>query len=130
MVGVGLLMLVVSWWSSFELIRHQQISTLTAKVMVVMTFAGWVALISGWYLTEIGRQPWLVYGLLTTAQAASTVKASNIAFTLAIYLVLYVVLLTAYISVVFYLANKATHKLENKSPSQPNSINYTEYKNA
>jgi cytochrome d ubiquinol oxidase subunit I len=95
-----------------------------------MTFAGWIALISGWYVTEIGRQPWLVYGLLTTAQAASTVPASHIAFTLAIYLVLYVVLLAAYISVVFYLANKATNKLENKSPSQPNSINYTEYKNA
>jgi cytochrome d ubiquinol oxidase subunit I len=130
MVGVGLLMLAVSWWSSFELKRHQQISTLTAKVLVVMTFTGWIALISGWYVTEIGRQPWLVYGLLTTAQAASTVPASNIAFTLAIYLVLYVVLLAAYISVVFYLANKATNNLENKSPSQPNSINYTEYKNA
>jgi cytochrome d ubiquinol oxidase subunit I len=130
MVGVGLLMLAVSWWSSFELKRHQKISTLTAKILVVMTFSGWVALISGWYVTEIGRQPWLVHGLLTTAQAASTVPASNIAFTLAIYLALYVVLLTAYISVVFHLANKATKKLEDKPPTEPNSINYTEYKNA
>jgi len=72
----------------------------------------------------------LVYGLLTTAQAASTVPASNIAFTLATYLALYIALLSAYISVVFYLANKATNKLENESPIQPNSINFTEYKNA
>jgi len=39
-------------------------------------------------------------------------------------------LLSAYISVVFYLANKATNKLENESPKQLNSINFTEYKNA
>ena len=130
MVGVGLLMLAVSWWSSIELKRHQNISTLTAKVLVVMTFAGWIALISGWYVTEIGRQPWLVYGLLTTAQAASTVPATNIAFTLATYLALYIALLSAYISVVFYLANKASNKLEDKSTATPNPINFTEYKNA
>ena len=95
-----------------------------------MTFAGWIALISGWYVTEIGRQPWLVYGLLTTAQAASTVPATNIAFTLATYLALYIALLSAYISVVFYLANKASNKLEDKSTATPNPINFTEYKNA
>ena len=67
---------------------------------------------------------------LTTAQAASTVPASNIAFTLATYLALYIALLSAYISVVFYLANKASNKLEDKSTATPNPINFTEYKNA
>ena len=76
-------------------------------VLVAMTFAGWVALVSGWYVTEIGRQPWLVYGLLTTAQAASQVPAGNIALSLAMYLTLYAALLSAYVSVVFYLAKKA-----------------------
>jgi cytochrome d ubiquinol oxidase subunit I len=42
-----------------------------ARLLVVMTFSGWVALVAGWYVTEIGRQPYLVYGVLTTAQAAS-----------------------------------------------------------
>jgi cytochrome d ubiquinol oxidase subunit I len=78
-------------------------------VLVAMTFAGWVALISGWYVTEIGRQPWLVYGVLTTAQAASQVPAGNIALSLAMYLTLYVALLSAYVSVVFYLAKKAVN---------------------
>jgi cytochrome d ubiquinol oxidase subunit I len=78
-------------------------------VLVAMTFAGWVALISGWYVTEIGRQPWLVHGVLTTAQAASQVPASNIALSLAMYLTLYVALLSAYVSVVFYLAKKAVN---------------------
>ena len=72
-----------------------------------MTFAGWIALVSGWYVTEVGRQPWLVQGLLTTAQAASSVPSGSIALTLAMYLTLYAALLSAYISVVFYLAKKA-----------------------
>ena len=107
MVGVGLLMLAVSWFATYELKFKSSLSKRTAMVLVAMTFAGWVALISGWYVTEIGRQPWLVHGVLTTAQAASQVPAGNIALSLAMYLTLYVALLSAYVSVVFYLAKKA-----------------------
>jgi cytochrome d ubiquinol oxidase subunit I len=85
------------------------LSRRTAMVLVAMTFAGWVALVSGWYVTEIGRQPWLVHGVLTTAQAASQVPAGNIALSLALYLTLYAALLSAYVSVVFYLAKKAVN---------------------
>ena len=106
MVGVGLLMLAVSWFASYELKFKKILSKRTAMVLVAMTFAGWVALVSGWYVTEIGRQPWLVYGLLTTAQAASQVPAGNIALSLAMYFTLYAALLSAYVSVVFYLAKK------------------------
>ena len=107
MVGVGLLMLAVSWFASYELKIKKTLSQRTAMVLVAMTFAGWVALVSGWYVTEIGRQPWLVHGVLTTAQAASQVPAGNIALSLAMYLTLYAALLSAYVSVVFYLAKKA-----------------------
>ena len=109
MVGMGLLMLAVSWFASYELKFKNALSKRTAMVLVAMTFAGWVALISGWYVTEIGRQPWLVHGVLTTAQAASQVPAGNIAISLAMYLTLYVALLSAYVSVVFYLAKKAVN---------------------
>jgi len=107
MVGMGLLMLAVSWFASYELKFKNALSKRTAMVLVPMTFAGWVALVSGWYVTEIGRQPWLVHGVLTTAQAASQVPAGNIALSLAMYLTLYAALLSAYVSVVFYLAKKA-----------------------
>jgi len=107
MVGMGLLMMAISWFASYELKFKPSLSKRTAMVLVAMTFAGWVALVSGWYVTEIGRQPWLVYGVLTTAQAASQVPASNIALSLAMYLTLYMALLSAYVSVVFYLAKKA-----------------------
>jgi cytochrome d ubiquinol oxidase subunit I len=131
MVGIGLLMLVVSWWATFELRIKRRPSQMIAKILVAMTFAGWVALIAGWYVTEIGRQPWLVYGLLTVAQAAATVPATSIALTLTIYLLLYILLLGAYISVVFYLAKKAIQPAPKRDQKEVLSakVNFTELKN-
>ena len=116
MVGIGLLMLAVSWFLVWQLKPWRRpppgqglrdIQLWQARVLVGMTFAGWVALVAGWYVTEIGRQPWLVSGVLTSAQAASAVPAAHIGFTLALYLTLYAVLIAAYVSVLFYLARKA-----------------------
>ena len=115
MVGVGLMMMAVSSlavWQSHRASRAPEgdgvPATWLLRVLVAMTFAGWVALVAGWYVTEVGRQPWLVHGVLTTTQAASAVPASNIALTFAMYLILYVLLLVGYVRVVFYLAYKAT----------------------
>jgi cytochrome d ubiquinol oxidase subunit I len=121
MVGMGMLMLAVSWFSAWQLGRRKTIQPWLTRVLVAMTFAGWVALLAGWYVTEIGRQPWLVQGVLTAAQAASTVPAANIAFTLVMYLTLYIALLAAYVSVVFHLAKKATAKETSRSVSD-NSV--------
>ena len=126
MVGMGMLMLAVSWLGAWQLSRRKTIQPWLARVLVAMTFAGWIALLAGWYVTEIGRQPWLVQGVLTAAQAASTVPAANIAFTLVMYLSLYLALLAAYISVVFHLAKKATVKdtalSESSNPSHPSAL--------
>jgi cytochrome bd ubiquinol oxidase subunit I len=107
MVGVGLLMLAVSWLSAWQLWRRQTLSPWVAKALVGMTFSGWIATVAGWYVTEIGRQPWLVRGILTTEDAAGDVSGSMIATSLTMYLTVYVVLLVAYISVLFYMARKA-----------------------
>ena len=114
MVGMGLLMLAVSWTSVLQLAPWKKdpartLKTWQARALVAMTFAGWVALIAGWYTTEIGRQPWLVSGVLTAAAAASKVVAPKIALTLFLYLALYAALIVAYVSVVFYLARHRTH---------------------
>ena len=58
----------------------------------------------------MGRQPWLVYGLLKTADAASTITSGNILLTLVTYLTLYIALLGSYIAVVFQLAKKSAIK--------------------
>jgi len=75
--------------------------------LVGMTFSGWVATVAGWYVSEIGRQPWLVHGMLRTADAVGPVGAGSIAISLSVYLLLYLGLLAAYVSVVFYLASQA-----------------------
>ncbi len=110
MVGVGMLMLAVSWFGTWQTRGGRAPNVWLLRVLVAMTFAGWVGLVAGWYVTEIGRQPWLVQGLLLAADAASTVPSPHIALTLATYLVLYAFLLLAYVSVVFYLATSAAKK--------------------
>jgi cytochrome d ubiquinol oxidase subunit I len=107
MVGVGVLMLLVSWIAWWQQRGGRDPSPAVAWTLLAMTFSGWVAVVAGWYTTEIGRQPWLVQGVLTTAQAAGPVPASVIASTLALYLTLYLALTAAYVSVVFRLARKA-----------------------
>lgn len=92
MVGVGVLMLLVSWPAAWQLLRRGSVSPSLARALVAMTFSGWLALVAGWYVTEIGRQPWLVHSVLATAQAASKVAAPMIALTLAMYLTLYLAL--------------------------------------
>jgi cytochrome d ubiquinol oxidase subunit I len=106
MVGMGVLMLLVSWFAGYRLWRRGDVGTPLAVVLVGMTFSGWVATLAGWYVTEIGRQPWLVTGVLTTAEAASDVPAAMIGTTLALYLATYALLIAAYVSVLFHLAGK------------------------
>ncbi len=107
MVGVGMLMLLVSWAGVWVMQKGKAAPAWLARVLVGMTFSGWVATVAGWYVTEIGRQPWLVQGVLKTAQAVGPVPAAPIAVSLTTYLLLYLVLLIAYVSVVFYLAAQA-----------------------
>jgi len=109
MIGVGLLMLALSWLAAWQLRRRDnEPSRWLLRALVAMSFSGWIATLAGWYVTEIGRQPWLVYGVLRTADAASSVPAPLIATSLAMYLTIYVALLLAYIWVLFHLMRKAS----------------------
>ena len=135
MVGMGLLMLAVSWTSVLQLAPWKKDPTRTlrtwqARALVAMTFAGWVALIAGWYTTEIGRQPWLVSGVLTAADAASQVVAPKIALTLSLYLALYAALIVAYVSVVFYLARHRTHADKSFDAGMEGTLNPVNYPDA
>jgi len=114
MVGMGLLMIAMGFLSAFLLWRRGSLPKLILRVLVGMTFAGWVATLAGWYVTEIGRQPWLVTGILTTAQAVGPVPAGSVGTTLVMYLALYAALLIAFIMTVFGLAKKG--KLAEATP--------------
>lgn len=107
MVGIGILMLVVSWWGAYALLRKKDINEKLAYALIAMTFSGWVATLSGWYVTEIGRQPYLVQGVLKTHDAVADVPPEMVGVSLTLYLALYALLLGAFITTVFYLARKA-----------------------
>jgi cytochrome d ubiquinol oxidase subunit I len=109
MVGIGLLMLAASWAGAWFMRWGRGPQALPAwhlRLLVAMTFAGWVATLAGWYVTEIGRQPWLVTGVLSTADAVADVPAPMVLSTLLLYLATYLLLLAAYVGVLFYLAGK------------------------
>ncbi len=111
MIGTGVAMLLLSWVSvGMMMYRRRGVEALPKVMlwaMIPMGFSGWLATLAGWYTTEIGRQPWLVSGVMITKEAVADVPAPMVAGTLAVYLTIYVVLLTAYIGVIFYLARTA-----------------------
>ncbi|MEL7138910.1 MAG: cytochrome ubiquinol oxidase subunit I [Pseudomonadota bacterium] len=121
MVGTGMLMLAVSWAAVFFIRRAekrgQPINRWPLYALVAMTASGWVATLAGWYVTEIGRQPWLVTGVLGTADAAGPVSAMVIAGSLTAYLLTYAGLLAAYIGVILYLTRKASGTFGGARPS-------------
>ncbi len=104
MVTVGLLMWFASWLALWQWRRGDAPAPWMLRLLTAMSFSGWVAVLAGWYTTEIGRQPWLVQGVLTTTEAVAEIPAPMIGLSLSIYLLIYLVLTAAYVSVVFYLA--------------------------
>ena len=96
MVGVGLLMLLIGAWSSWQRYRGQLTgNTLLLRFAVLMSPAGFVAVLAGWVTTEVGRQPYTVYGLLRTAQSVSPVDRAAVAASLVAFIVVYAVVYAA-----------------------------------
>ena len=130
MVGTGVLMLALSWsamWFMWRLrdlhaghlkghkLAVEGLPKLWLWALVPMSFAGWIATLAGWYTTEIGRQPWLVQGVMTTEMAVAEVPAPMVLGTLITYLAIYAALLVAYVSAIAYLATKAARSNDESS---------------
>ena len=112
MLGMGVLMLLVSWWTAFQLhARPASRASVMLLVLSAMTFSGWVATLAGWYVTEIGRQPWIIYGLVRSADVVADHASATLTGTLLGYLGLYVFLLVSYIQALRYLASKPAQSL-------------------
>ncbi|KQU91578.1 cytochrome D ubiquinol oxidase subunit I [Variovorax sp. Root318D1] len=122
MVGMGMLMLATSWlgWWLYRRARWQPAKLPRALLWLFagMTFSGWVATVAGWYVTEIGRQPYIVYGLVRTADVVSKVPAAMIGLTLALYVALYLALIVAYVAVLKYMAEKPDEVLATEAAEQ------------
>jgi len=117
MVGIGMLMLVIAWLTSFKLVRNKHLSKGMLYSLIGMTFSGWIATLAGWYVTEIGRQPYLVSGLLKTSDAVTDIAPENVMFTFILYLSVYVALLIAYLHTLFLMARRAV-EIEEIQPEE------------
>ncbi|HXD39387.1 MAG TPA: cytochrome ubiquinol oxidase subunit I [Ramlibacter sp.] len=123
MVGMGVLMLLVSWSCAWTLWRRNRadgllVSRTQLRLLAAMTFSGWVSTLAGWFVTEIGRQPFMVYGLLRTADLVAEHPPAMVASTLIAYLVVYAFLLSAYVLVLMYMAGHAAQPTPGKAKSR------------
>ena len=102
MVGMGLLMLALSWAGTFILRKKTPRGLLWC--FAGFTVSGWVATLAGWMVTEIGRQPWLVTGILRTADAVGPASGAALGASLTGYVLTYGLLLLAYMIVLTHIA--------------------------
>ncbi len=96
MVGIGMLMILVGLWSGYERLRGNLYdSRWLQRLAVVMGPMGFVAVVAGWVVTEVGRQPWTIYGQLTTAASASPIETPAVATSLLAFIVVYFIIFGA-----------------------------------
>ena len=118
MVGIAFLMVVVAWTGSWLLRGGRRPARLPLWILAGFTFSGWVAVDAGWIVTEIGRQPWVVTGVLRTADAAGDISGAQLGASLTLYIVTYALLFVAYIVVLTHLAGEGA-SAEAKAPPGP-----------
>ncbi|WP_295681024.1 cytochrome ubiquinol oxidase subunit I [uncultured Nevskia sp.] len=96
MVAIGLAMLGIGLWSVLQRARGRLYqSPRLHRAALLMGPAGFVAVLAGWITTEVGRQPYTVYGLLTTADSVSSIAAPAVASSLIAFIVVYFLLFGA-----------------------------------
>ncbi len=106
MVGIGVLMIALSWLGAWATRRSRVAPAWMLWMFAGCTFIGWIATLAGWIVTEMGRQPWLVTGLLRTADAVGDVSGAQLGASLTAYALTYCAMLVAYMVVLTHLAGK------------------------
>jgi cytochrome d ubiquinol oxidase subunit I len=104
MVGIGVLMLLVSWYGTWRMRGGRAAPQWLLWVFAAFTFSGWMATLAGWIVTEVGRQPWLVTGVLRTANAVGSISGAQLGASLTGYILTYAALLIAYLVVITHIA--------------------------
>ena len=96
MVGMGMLMLLLGLWSLLARLRKGLYDwTWFHRFALLMGPSGFVAVIAGWVTTEVGRQPWVIYGLLRTRDAVSPIAAPGVTGSLAAFAIVYFAVFSA-----------------------------------
>jgi cytochrome d ubiquinol oxidase subunit I len=128
MVGLGFAMLALAlvglwrWWRGTLEARWY------LRAWVAMIPSGFLAVLTGWWVAEVGRQPWVVYGVMRTAQAASPLPVSSVAISLATFVIVYLAIFGAGIYYLLKLfragpgAAPAKATVPYRTPARPLSV--------
>ena len=91
MVGLGMLMIATGVLAIILYLRKRLFETRWFQYWcMALTPAGFISVLAGWVVTEVGRQPWIVHGLLRTDAAMSPLQGTSVAISLAAFLIVYV----------------------------------------
>jgi cytochrome d ubiquinol oxidase subunit I len=114
MVGLGMAMLLLAAWSLLARVRRRLYDwTWLHRLALTLGPAGFVAVIAGWVTTEVGRQPYTVYGLLRTVDSVSPLQAPAVGSSLLAFVVVYFVVFGAGI---FYILRLMAHPPQHDEP--------------
>ncbi|ESK40202.1 hypothetical protein P256_00643 [Acinetobacter nectaris CIP 110549] len=107
MAGLGMLMLLLAV-TGLVLRKGKALyeKSWFHRFAIVMAPTGYIALLAGWITTEMGRQPWVVYGVLRTSDAMSPVSANQVGITLIIFVIVYTVVFGTGIYYILKLMHK------------------------
>ncbi len=111
MVGMGMLMLIIAWWGAITFLRKKEMGLWQLRAISAMTFSGWIAVLAGWYVTEIGRQPWIISGMVKASEVVADHPGTTVLGTLLSYAAIYAFLLFSYIGAILYLSTKPARSL-------------------
>ena len=114
MVGAGLVMLAMGLWGVWKWYRRDiDRPGLFHWIAVPSGSLGFIAVLTGWITAEVGRQPWTVYGYLSTADSVAPVSAAQVATSLLVFMIVYAIVFTAG---VVYMARIATRGFGDDTP--------------
>ncbi len=120
MVGLGLAMFALGLWSLWARWRGKLYEwPWLHRAGVAMGPAGFVAVIAGWVTTEVGRQPWVITGLLRTADARSPIAAPAVAGSLTAFVIVYFGVFAMGTWYILRLMSKPPHEGETQQPREP-----------
>lgn len=114
MVGIGFAMLGMGLWSLLRRLQKGRLyeARWLHRAALLMTPSGFIAVLAGWITTEVGRQPYTIYGLLTTAQSASPIEAPAIAASLIAFIIVYFAVFGAGVFYILRLCGKSPDSTE------------------
>ena len=120
MVGMGVLMIIVGWVGAWLWARGRLFATRWYLEIAQHAWPlGFIAILAGWYTTEIGRQPWVAYGILRTVDAASPVPASAVMTTLILFVLVYT---CVFGTGIYYINRLINHGPKGESAKAPDAL--------